>query len=881
MNYKIVDGDIPTVFATMKDMDEFATFIEKCEAKGIHKYGLFKVKPPTEWHPRPSDPEYKNIKTFKVKNTVVQNRRTTGNGTGCFLQFGEPSKKKFTAQDFQGVNFLGPPDVNPKLNNDFLEFADKQYFKNMAHQKSLYGSDFTGSLFDTDTTGWNIQNLPSCLKLLDLMGVTIEGVNTPYLYFGSWASTFPWHTEDMDMHSINYLHNVPKAQFPKRWWVIPPEEGHKFERLMIRRFPQQYKNCKVFWRHKTVIIPPKVLIEKKIKFYQTVHWPGEFMITCPYAYHMGYNLGPNVAESTNFATRRWVDYLKEATYCEKCNGRVYINPKFFLKIFQPDQYKDWKRRFEEDGKRIEPQHTINPPLKETTWEDDVENFVKLYNEKRRKKKENWKDRTIEQILNPRSTNPNTQKNGVKRKAISCTLKNKKRLRTDISDKTRINPVAKTSLNKNQVELTGLSNGENDKSQDECLMHQSEPVESPNDHNLGCCICSVLSTCQNNGILKTESKKRLNKALPLIKKITFKCSEEFPRIKDLKNYIDKKAEESSKLLSCCVCNITVHARCYGVLKEAYSDDATKKWKCEVCASKVRKPECIICKRKDGALKTVSGSTRWAHVQCVMATNGCYIKYVHGDKFEIKVAENDKRKLKKSCCYCQNSEFTIKCCNNDCKFKNSEDTFFHFQCATYNNQYIKQKTFPNSLIMYCSGCSNKHQNTYSCKIDDSVIFINEKNEYREGKIDKLTREFMHSVYFVEEDELSDDILQKYIINHNWDNFPNLNQPVEVLWGDGETYVGVYRGFRVTDCYEVSDIESENNECQVLEKGVDFVKRLSDCQLFELELVANPSNLLKNYIKKKTANSYREVMRSTDTKLNGNCKQKKSKHKKNTKI
>ena len=55
----------------------------------------------------------------------------------------------------------------------------------------------------------------------------------------------------------------------------------------------------------------------------------------------------------------------------------------------------------------------------------------------------------------------------------------------------------------------------------------------------------------------------------------------------------------------------------------------------------------------------------------------------------------------------------------------------------------------------------QNTYSCEKDDSVIYINEKNEYREGKINKLTREFMHSVYFVEEDELSDDILQKYII------------------------------------------------------------------------------------------------------------------------
>ena len=30
---------------------------------------------------------------------------------------------------------------------------------------------------------------------------------------------------------------------------------------------------------------------------------------------------------------------------------------------------------------------------------------------------------------------------------------------------------------------------------------------------------------------------------------------------------------------------------------------------------------------------------------MATNGCYIKYIKGDKFEIKVAEKDKRKLKK--------------------------------------------------------------------------------------------------------------------------------------------------------------------------------------------------------------------------------------------
>jgi hypothetical protein len=34
------------------------------------------------------------------------------------------------------------------------------------------------------------------------------------------------------------------------------------------------------------------------------------MITFPYGYHAGYNHGFNCAESTNFATRRWIEYGK-------------------------------------------------------------------------------------------------------------------------------------------------------------------------------------------------------------------------------------------------------------------------------------------------------------------------------------------------------------------------------------------------------------------------------------------------------------------------------------------------------------------------------------------------------------------------------------------
>lgn len=46
--------------------------------------------------------------------------------------------------------------------------------------------------------------------------------------------------------------------------------------------------------------------------FQITQEAGEFMITFPYGYHAGFNHGFNCAESTNFATIRWIDYGKIA-----------------------------------------------------------------------------------------------------------------------------------------------------------------------------------------------------------------------------------------------------------------------------------------------------------------------------------------------------------------------------------------------------------------------------------------------------------------------------------------------------------------------------------------------------------------------------------------
>ena len=47
------------------------------------------------------------------------------------------------------------------------------------------------------------------------------------------------------------------------------------------------------------------------------------MITFPYGYHSGYNHGYNCAESTNFASERWIEYGKMASYVSTYDSEIW------------------------------------------------------------------------------------------------------------------------------------------------------------------------------------------------------------------------------------------------------------------------------------------------------------------------------------------------------------------------------------------------------------------------------------------------------------------------------------------------------------------------------------------------------------------------------
>uniref|UniRef100_A0A8P0P4C1 [histone H3]-trimethyl-L-lysine(9) demethylase n=1 Tax=Canis lupus familiaris TaxID=9615 RepID=A0A8P0P4C1_CANLF len=108
-------------------------------------------------------------------------------------------------------------------------------------------------------------------------------------------------------------------------------------------FPGSSQGCDAFLRHKMTLISPIILKKYGIPFSRITQEAGEFMITFPYGYHAGFNHGFNCAESTNFATLRWIDYGKVATQCTCRKDMVKISMDVFVRILQPERYELWKQ----------------------------------------------------------------------------------------------------------------------------------------------------------------------------------------------------------------------------------------------------------------------------------------------------------------------------------------------------------------------------------------------------------------------------------------------------------------------------------------------------------------------------------------------------------
>ena len=158
------------------------------------------IIPPKEWMPRKEPIEIDTI-GLKIPDPICQ--VVTGN-RGIFQSI-NMRKKAMSLKDFHKKAIS---DRYRAPHFEDYEDLERKYWKNVTFVNPIYGADVAGSLTDDDVDEWNINRLGSILDMVnDDYKVKIDGVNTAYLYFGMWKTTFAWHTEDMDLHSINYLHH--------------------------------------------------------------------------------------------------------------------------------------------------------------------------------------------------------------------------------------------------------------------------------------------------------------------------------------------------------------------------------------------------------------------------------------------------------------------------------------------------------------------------------------------------------------------------------------------------------------------------------------------------------------------------------------------------
>ncbi|XP_070659452.1 lysine-specific demethylase 4D-like [Bos indicus] len=315
---------------TKEEFTDFDKYIAYIESQGAHRAGLAKIVPPKEWKARHTYDDINDILITAPLQQVVSGR------AGVFTQY-HKKKKAMTVAEYR--HLANTEKYQTPSHLDFEEL-ERKYWKTRLFESPIYGADISGSLFDENTKQWNLGRLGTIQDLLEQeCGVVIEGVNTPYLYFGMWKTAFAWHTEDMDLYSINFLHFGE----PKTWYAVPPEHGRRLERLAGALFPGSSRGCEAFLRHKAALISPTVLRDNGIPFGRVTQEAGEFMVTFPYGYHSGFNHGFNCAEAINFATPRWIDYGKVASQCSCGEAQVAFSMDAFVRILQPERYELWKR----------------------------------------------------------------------------------------------------------------------------------------------------------------------------------------------------------------------------------------------------------------------------------------------------------------------------------------------------------------------------------------------------------------------------------------------------------------------------------------------------------------------------------------------------------
>uniref|UniRef100_A0A8C9VGW4 [histone H3]-trimethyl-L-lysine(9) demethylase n=1 Tax=Scleropages formosus TaxID=113540 RepID=A0A8C9VGW4_SCLFO len=829
---------IMTFYPNKEEFKNFSRYIAYMESQGAHRAGLAKIVPPKDWKPRRS---YDDIDDLVIAAPIQQ--VVTGQ-SGLFTQY-NIQKKPMTVREFRRIansdKFCTPRYV------DFEEL-ERKYWKNLTFNPPIYGADVNGTLYDQDVMEWNIGHLHTILDTVEReSGITIEGVNTPYLYFGMWKTTFAWHTEDMDLYSINYLHFGE----PKSWYCVPPEHGKRLERLAKGFFPGSSQNCEAFLRHKMTLISPSILKKYGIPFEKITQEAGEFMVTFPYGYHAGFNHGFNCAESTNFATQRWIEYGCWFS-CERYKlwkaGKDLVpidhtKPTPEAAEFLEEKRSTSRQRIGTKRHRVclEVPEEVLPKDEETQLEDRAGKRISTVAEEEctdRASHEEKSDLHQEalgrcgMVAGPSGNFRPAPKAGVASLLFHRSLspsdalsywtvslhqemepgaenKNMKSKRQPLSKLPRLHPLIKDCVSEEEMqEQTAEEDTEDQetetwaKSLAQLWQNRPHNFEAEKEYNqrMGqqapyCAVCLLFHTYQqyeNGGQPLQEPSGVRPRTKPLIPEMCF-SSTTSSEVDLTTPYVEE--DGTSLLVSCSRCCVRVHTSCYGVPPEKVSEG----WKCSRCEADALTQDCCLCSLRGGALQKANND-KWVHVLCAVAV--LEARFVNlSDRGPVDLSSIPLRRFKLKCSFCKRrmkrtSGCCVQCSHGRCP------TSFHATCAQAAGVLMHPDDWPFVVYITCW----RHMGPMQAKVSDDpvgqkVICKHKNSRYYQCEVVKLTQATFYEVVF-DDGSFSDNLFPQDIVNRDCVQLgpPLEGEVVQVRWTDGLIYGAKFVAAHFIPMYQV---------------------------------------------------------------------------------
>ena len=147
-------------------------------------------------------------------------------------------------------------------------------------------------------TWWNTNNIPWAPdSVLRHVKVAINGINVPWMYYGSLFTTFCWHNEDNYLYSVNYHHKGA----PKQWYGVPgtKKDADGLEKVFKNYLSMKMRDVPDLLHHITTMFSPRLLQNAEVPIYKLLQYEGEYVVTFPRAFHGGFSMGPNIGEAVN------------------------------------------------------------------------------------------------------------------------------------------------------------------------------------------------------------------------------------------------------------------------------------------------------------------------------------------------------------------------------------------------------------------------------------------------------------------------------------------------------------------------------------------------------------------------------------------------------